>query len=48
VALTYEEGRGRYAAPVRPVAYLVGAFGVGAAASRLREARRRPPASPGG
>lgn len=35
VALTYEEARGRYAAPVRPVAYVVGSIGVAAAASRL-------------
>jgi hypothetical protein len=46
VALTYEEGRGRYAAPVRPVAYLVGAFGLAAAAPRLRRARSRPLTSP--
>lgn len=40
VALTYEEARGRYAAPVRPVAYLVGSLGLAASASRLWQARR--------
>lgn len=41
VALTYEEARGRYAAPVRPVAYLVGSLGLAASASRLWQTRRR-------
>jgi hypothetical protein len=36
VAITYEEARGRYAAPVRPVACVVGAIGAAAAVSRLR------------
>jgi hypothetical protein len=36
VAITYEEARGRYAAPVRPIAYVVGAIGAAAAVSRLR------------
>jgi hypothetical protein len=40
VALTYEEARGRYAAPVRPAAYLVGALGLAASANRLLQARR--------
>ena len=44
VALTFE-ANGRYGAPVRPVAYLVGSLGFAASVSRLFRARRRPLAS---
>jgi len=47
VAMTYEEARGRYAAPVRPVAYLVGSLGLAAGVSRLLERRRATPATQG-
>ena len=40
VALTVESN-GRYGAPVRPVAYLVGALGLAASTSRLLQVNRR-------
>jgi hypothetical protein len=44
VVLTFEAGRGRYSAPVRPAAYVMGALGLAGAAARL--ARRRSLTAP--